>query len=60
LTFTIVLAIGWIAFAFRAFELATTNLDAVLPLRAPGLWLAAFGLALLSRAVYDIAREPRF
>ena len=31
-----------------------------LPDRAAGLWLAALGLALLSRAVYDISREPRF
>jgi len=60
LSFVIILAIGWIAFAVRAFDLAMTNLDAVLPLRAPGLWLAALGLILLSRAVYDIAREPRF
>ena len=60
LSFMIILAVGWIAFAVRAFDLGMTNLDAVLPFRAPGLWLAALGLVLLSRAVYDIAREPRF
>ena len=59
LSFLIILLVGWIAFAVRAFDLATTNLDAVFPLRAPGLWLAALGLVLLSRAVYDIAHEPR-
>ena len=26
----------------------------------PGLWLVAIGLAILSRATYDMAREPAY
>ena len=50
--------IGWIGLAIRVVELAAVNIQAIPPTRAPGAWLAALGLILLSRAVYDIAREP--
>jgi hypothetical protein len=50
--------VGWIGLAIRVVELATVNAGAILPTRGPGAWLAALGLILLSRAVYDIAREP--
>ena len=59
LTFLILTVIGWLALAVRVVDLALANLDAVLPQRAYGLWIAALGLILLSRAVYDIARERR-
>jgi hypothetical protein len=59
LSFLIVLVVGWIALAIRLVDLGATNLEAVYPQRAYGLWLAALGLILLSRAVYDITREPR-
>jgi len=50
--------VGWIGLAIRVVELAAVNIQAILPTRGPGAWLAALGLILLSRAVYDIAREP--
>ncbi len=58
LSFVILVIVGWAAIALRAADL--WMLGAVgLPDRSPGLWLAALGLALLSRAVYDIGRERR-
>jgi hypothetical protein len=60
LSFLILTVVGWLALAIRIVDLATTNVEAILPQRAYGLWLAAVGLALLSRAVYDISRERRW
>lgn len=58
LTFVIILVVGWASLAIRVVDL--WNLGALaLPDRAPGLWLTALGLIVLSRAVYDIARERR-
>jgi hypothetical protein len=59
LSFLILTVVGWLALAVRLVDLALTNLDAVFPQRAYGLWIAVVGLALLSRAVYDIGRERR-
>ncbi len=60
LSFLILAVVGWLALAIRLVDLALTNFDAVFPQRAYGLWLAALGLILLSRAVYNIGRERRF
>lgn len=53
-------AVGWIGLVIRVVQLvaANVNIDAIFPQRAPGLWLAALGLITLSRAAYDIARDP--
>ena len=59
LSFLILLVVCWLALAIRFIDLATTNIEAVFPQRAYGLWLAVVGLAVLSRAVYTISREPR-
>jgi hydrogenase/urease accessory protein HupE len=59
LSFLILTVIGWLALAFRVVDLATANAEVLFPTRAYGLWLAAIGLALLSRAVYDMTRERR-
>ena len=59
LSFVIVAVLGWLGFAARVADLALTNIEAILPQRAYGAWIAALGLILLSRAVYDIARERR-
>jgi hypothetical protein len=59
ISFLILLVVGWIALTIRLTDLAATNIEAIFPQRAYGLWLAAIGLAVLSRAVYDISREPR-
>jgi hypothetical protein len=58
LSYIAIVAIGWIGLVLRAFDLY--QLGALgLPTTAPGLWIAAFGLALLSRAAYEIAGERR-
>lgn len=59
LSFLVVTVIGWIALVARVLDLALANLDAIFPQRAYGLWLAALGLIVLSRAVYNLAREHR-
>jgi hypothetical protein len=59
ISFLILLVVGWLALAIRLVDLAAANIEAVFPQRAYGLWLAAVGLVILSRAVYDIGRERR-
>jgi hypothetical protein len=58
LSFVILVVVGWLALAVRVVDLWTAGALG-LPDRALGLWLAGLGLILLSRAVYDIARERR-
>jgi hypothetical protein len=55
--------VGWIGLGWRVFQLLM--LDAFRfdePLQVftngPGLWLAGIGLAVMSRAVYRMSREP--
>jgi hypothetical protein len=57
LSFVILTVVGWLALGVRIANLALANLDAVFPQRAYGLWLAALGLIILSRATYHIVRE---
>ena len=57
LSFVILTVVGWLALVVRVADLALTNLEAVFPQRAYGLWLAALGLIILSRATYHIVRE---
>ena len=59
LSFLILAVVGWLAVAIRMVQLGATSLEAILPQRAYGLWLAVLGLILVSRAVYDIGRERR-
>lgn len=59
LSFLFLAVVGWLALAIRVVDLGAASVEAILPQRAYGLWLAALGLILLSRAVYDIARERR-
>jgi hypothetical protein len=59
LSFLVTTIVGWVALIARLVDLALANVDAVFPQRAYGLWIAALGLILLSRAVYDIRRERR-
>ena len=56
---------GWIGFAWRVVELwlagafqFTTPAEVLT--NGPGLWLAAIGLALLSRAAYVMTRESAY
>jgi hypothetical protein len=59
LSFLILTIVGWLAIAFRMIDLGTANAEVLFPTRAYGLWLAVIGLAILSRAVYDMTREQR-
>jgi hypothetical protein len=58
LSYVAIVAIGWIGLALRAFDLYQIGALG-LPTTAPGLWLSALGLAVLSRAAYEIAGERR-
>jgi hypothetical protein len=58
LTYVAIAAIGWVGLALRAFDLYQVGALG-LPTTSPGIWLAAVGLALLSRAAYEIAGEHR-
>jgi hypothetical protein len=58
LSYAALAIVGWIGLVLRFISHATVNVQAVLPDRGPGLWLAALGLILLSRAAYEISREP--
>jgi hypothetical protein len=59
LSFLILAVVGWLALLFRAVTLGTIDPSWIFPQRAYGLWIAALGLVLLSRAAYDINRERR-
>ncbi len=63
LTFALLLAAGWIAFAWKVINLAlvgafqfTEPADVVA--HGPGIWVAGLGLVVLSRAVMEMAAEP--
>ena len=65
LSFAILAVAGWIGFAWRVIELwlagafqFTTPTEVLT--NGPGLWLAAIGLALLSRAAYVMTRESAY
>jgi hypothetical protein len=63
LAYGIVTALGWIGFGARLLDLAFARFfsfaqPAEIITRGPGLWVVAIGLIILSRATYDIAREP--
>ena len=59
LSFVALGIVAWIGLGIRVVQLATLPGSSAigLPDRSPGLWLTGFGLILLSRAIYDIARE---
>ncbi len=63
-TYAVLAGAGWIAFAYRLYDLAALGVfqfaepvDAVV--RIPGLWLAGIGLSIMARAAYDMLGEPR-
>ncbi len=63
LTFAILAAVGWIALAWRVVDLLMRGAfafqePAQVFTNGPGLWVAGLGLAILSRAVYRMTREP--
>jgi hypothetical protein len=63
ISFLILTVAGWIGLAISIIQLATAGAfsfsePAQVFTNGPGLWLAVLGLILLSRATYDMAREP--
>jgi len=63
-TYAFLAAAGWLALAYRVIDLATLrafsfNEPADVVTNVPGLWLVAIGLAVLTRAAYDMLQEPR-
>lgn len=63
-SYALIAAAGWLGFALRVVDLATIqaftfNQPTEAFTRVPGLWIAGIGLAILARAVFDMARETR-
>ncbi len=63
LTFAILTVAGWIGLIWRIVELSLIGAfqfhePADVLTHGPGVWLAALGLLVLSRAVYEMAAEP--
>ena len=55
----LILAVAaWVGLLFWALQFVGDTAPGLLPDRAPGLWVSLVGTIGLSRAVYDIAREP--
>jgi hypothetical protein len=62
-SFAILAVAGWIGLAWQIVQLALVGAfqfdePAEILTNGPGIWLAGVGLAVLSRAVYDMAGEP--
>ena len=66
LSFAILAVAGWIGFGWRVVELAicrapsSSTRPAQVFTNGPGLWLAAIGLVVLSRATWTMTREPAY
>lgn len=65
LAYGILVIVGWIGLAWRVIDLLADdafqfNEPAQVFTNGPGLWVAGLGLAVLSRAVYQMAREPAY
>jgi hypothetical protein len=63
--FAFLAILGWIGLAWRVIDLIGVGAfrfsePAQAVTNGPGLWLTGFGLAILSRAVYVMTREPHY
>ena len=63
LSFAILAVAGWIGLAWRLLDLALIGAfqfrePTQVLTNGPGAWIAGVGLAVLSRAVYEMAAEP--
>ena len=57
--------VGWVGFGWRIVQLRVAGAfrftePAQVFTNGPGLWVAAIGLGILSRAVYRMTREPHY
>jgi hypothetical protein len=62
-SYALIVAAGWVGFFLRVVDLAlipafTFNQPTEAFTRIPGLWIAGIGLAILSRATFDMTHEP--
>lgn len=65
LVYGILAIVGWIGLGVRIVDLLMRDAfqfsePAQVFTNGPGLWVAGLGLAMLARAVYQMAREPRY
>jgi hypothetical protein len=60
MSYGIVLAVAVGAFAWRALEFILIDPIGLRPDLAPGIWIVAVGLIVLTRATYEISAERRF
>jgi hypothetical protein len=65
LSYLLLTAVGWIGLAIRVIGLAIDGAfqftePTQVVTNGPGLWLVVIGLIVLSRATYDMAREPAY
>jgi hypothetical protein len=63
-SYALLTAIAWVAFAYRIVELASVRAfsfpePANIVTSIPGLWVVGIGLAMLTRASYEMLQEPR-
>ena len=65
LSYGILAVVGWLGLAWRVLDLMMRGAfafdePAQVFTNGPGLWIAGLGLAVLSRAVYRMTREPAY
>lgn len=65
LSYAILAVVGWLGLAWRVIDLLMRGAfafdePAQVFTNGPGLWVAGLGLAILSRAVYRMTREPAY
>lgn len=63
-SYALLAALGWLALGYRVIDLASIrafsfNEPADVVTAIPGLWLVVIGLAMLTRAVYEMLQEPQ-
>lgn len=65
LSYLLLTVVGWIGLGISVVRLVILgafhfNEPAQVFTNGPGIWIVAVGLAILSRATYDMAREPAY
>ena len=65
MSYALLAVVGWLGFAWRVIDLLLSGAfrftePVQVFTNGPGLWIAALGLAILSRSVYRMTREPRY
>ena len=65
LSFALLAVVGWLGLIWRVVDLLVSGAfgfrePTEIFTNGPGLWLAGIGLAILSRAAYQMTREPAY